>query len=65
MGGYTKLPIDPDNVLNHAVGKLEFVFVAGVAKDGECYFAASSGDVNEIFWLTEKFKFKIMNGDFG
>jgi hypothetical protein len=65
IGGYTKLPIDPNNVLNSAIDKLDFVFLAGIDKDGSSYFAASGTDINETLWLIEKFKFKLMNGDFG
>ena len=52
IGGFTKLPIDPNNVLNSAIDKLDFVFLAGI-------------DINETLWLIEMFKFKLMNGDFG
>lgn len=64
MGGYTKLNIDPNGVLNGAVDKLDFVFIAGIDKNGDHYFAASGSDINETLWLIEKFKFKLMRGDF-
>ena len=65
MGGYTKLPIDPNNVLEHAKDNLNFVFLAGFDKDGNEYFAASGTDINETLYLIERFKFKLLNGEFG
>lgn len=67
LGGYTKGKVPPDKVLNAAIDKLDFVFIAGEDKDGGEYFAASSGraeDIDRILWLLEKFKFKLMRGDF-
>lgn len=65
ISGYTKLPIDPNKVLNSAVDKLDFVFIAGIDKDGKHYFAASGSDIKETLLLIEKFKFMYLNGDFG
>lgn len=65
IGGYTKLPIDPNKVLYTAKDKLDFVFVAGFDKEGNEYFAASGSDINETLYLIERFKFKLMNREFG
>jgi hypothetical protein len=61
---YTKLDIPVNNVLNSAVDKLDFVFLAGIDHDGVPYFACSGNNIDDTLWLLEKFKFKLMNGDF-
>ena len=64
---YPEPKITAGKVLTEAVDKLEFVFIAGEDKDGQTYFASNSSTVQEmdrILWLIEKFKFKLMNGDF-
>lgn len=57
----------PNTVLDAAKDKLAFVFIAGVDTEGFSYFAANAGsakDINEILYLVEQFKFKLLNGDF-
>ena len=52
----TLVDIEPDQVLNGAMGKLDHVIIIGVEDNGEKYFASSSGDQAENLWLIEKFK---------
>jgi len=53
-GGVTSLPLDPDKVLNGAIGRLSEVLVIGYQHDGSIYFAASNGDGGDVIWLMEK-----------
>ncbi|MDD5084232.1 MAG: hypothetical protein PHT88_04895 [Candidatus Moranbacteria bacterium] len=62
---YTRLAIDPDNVLEGAKGELAEVLVIGHCKDGSDWFAASTSDGGKLLWLLELFKHKLMRGDFG
>ena len=64
IGCLTTLPIDPNKVLNAAVDKLDFVFIAGIDKNDNFYFAASEGKLKDVLWLLEACKFKMMRGDF-
>jgi hypothetical protein len=54
--GVTRLDIDPDQVLQEAIGKVQGVVVAGYDEDGEEYFASSYGSVAETLFLLERFK---------
>jgi hypothetical protein len=54
--GVTRLDIDPDQVLQKAIGKVQGVVVAGYDEDGEEYFASSYGSVAETLFLLERFK---------
>lgn len=67
IGGYTKLPIDPNKVLDAAKDRLDFVFVAGHDNEGNEYFACSNGkeeDIDKILYLIGRFQFKLFNGEF-
>lgn len=56
----TTLSLDPDRVLQKAVGKLERVLVIGVTKEGDEYFASSDPDGGTIIWDMERAKYKLM-----
>lgn len=58
--GVTRLDIDPDQVLQEAIGQLEGVVIAGCTKDGEHYFASSYADGGETLWLLEACKKRLM-----
>ena len=60
---FTRNGIEPDKVLDAAKGKLSEVLVIGYEGDG-IYFASSTSDTSELLFLLEKFKFKVMRGDF-
>ena len=54
---------DPDNVLEQAAGVYESVVIIGVEKDGDLLVSASTNiGENEILWLLERFKHKLMAG---
>lgn len=62
---YTRLDIDPNKVLDGAKDKLSNVLVIGYEKDSdEIYFAASTSKTAELIFMLEKFKFKVLRGDF-
>jgi len=63
IGGITKLDIDPDKVLQKAIGKLEGVVIAGYTKDGEEYFCSSYGDCTTTLWLLERLKMQMLLSD--
>ena len=56
FNGYTKLDINPDNVLEAAVGEVDRVLVLGWDKENEVYFASSFADEAEINWLLDRIK---------
>ena len=59
--GVTRLKIDPDKVLNAAVGNLESVVVIGYDKTGMEYFAASDPSGPEVMWMLERAKAALIN----
>jgi len=65
LGGYTKLDIPPDRVLNAAVDKLQDVVVIGWEKETNLlYFASSTANGPEILWLLEKAKEKLLSTEY-
>lgn len=60
FNGITRLDIDPDVVLEAAVGKLEGVVVIGYDKDGNEYFASSYADGGTPLWLLERLKLQLL-----
>lgn len=59
--GITRLDMDPERVLEAAVGRLEGVVVLGLTKDGEEeYFASSYADGGTVMWLLERCKKKLL-----
>ena len=58
--GLTKYDIDSDFVLEAAKGKMENVWVLGIDKDGEEYFASSTGDLGDALLIVELFKKRII-----
>ncbi|MDD1627777.1 MAG: hypothetical protein LUQ26_09945 [Methylococcaceae bacterium] len=65
IGGYTRLDIDPEGVIEGAKDKLTSVLVLGYEEDGSLYAAASTADTGHLLLLMERFKFSILNGDYG
>jgi hypothetical protein len=60
----TRLDIDPAGVLDGAKGKVNQVLVLGNCEDGELYVAASTAKKETLLYLIERFKFKLLHGDF-
>jgi hypothetical protein len=58
--GPTKLDLDPDRVLESAIGELEDVIIIGYAKDGSEYFASSKADGGHVLWHLERAKLKLL-----
>lgn len=56
----TTLSLDPDRVLQKAIGKLERVVVIGITKDGSEFFAFSEADGGTTLWDLERAKLKLL-----
>lgn len=68
MNGYTLGRVSVDKVLGACEDYTE-VFVIGVDADGKLHYHTSIGrgskyTQTEIFYWMDRFKFKLMNGDF-
>lgn len=56
---------NPDNVLEQAIGKYESLLILGFDFDGDLDARASTNiNTGEILILIEKFKAKLINGDY-
>ena len=62
--GLTKLDLDPDTILQNAVGVLKEVLVLGTDKEGNQYMASSSGDGKAILWHLDTGHFALMHNIF-
>lgn len=51
--GWTKLDIDPDDVLTGPVGMLDEVLVIGRDNEGDLYVASHTADAGKIMLLIE------------
>jgi len=56
----TRLNLDPDRVLNKAIGELKDVIIVGYDKDGNEYFASSIADGGEVNWLLDRMKLMLL-----
>ena len=56
----TTLSLDPDRLLEKAIGKLDRVIIIGIDKDGDEYFASSEADGGTVLWDIERTKLKIL-----
>lgn len=56
----TTLDLDPDRLLQKALGKMDRVIIIGVDKDGDEYFASSCSDGGTAIWDMERAKLKLM-----
>lgn len=62
--GDTRLDIHPDKILEGAVGELVDVLVLGYNADGFFEVRASGTNKADLLMMVERFKFKLMSGDF-
>jgi hypothetical protein len=56
----TTLPLNPDRLLQKAIGQLERVLIIGRTKDGEDYFASSDPDGGTVLWDMERARHALM-----
>jgi hypothetical protein len=62
FGGETRLDIEPDKVLQGAVGNLTAAIVIGYDKDDNLYFASSYGYTPDTLWAIEQAKQALIDG---
>lgn len=62
--GLTKLDLEPDTILQKAIGELKEVLIIGTTLDGNQYLASSSADAKNMIWHIETAKFMIMESIF-
>lgn len=60
FNGVTRLNVEPDVVLEAAIGALDGVVVLGYSKAGEEYFASSYADGGDVLWLLERLKKQLL-----
>lgn len=56
----TALDLDPDRLLQKAIGELESVIIVGYRKDGSEYFASSKADAGDAIFHMERAKHRLM-----
>lgn len=57
----TRLDINPDQVIESALGRLKDVVIVGYDKDGQEYFASSIADGGTANWLLDRCKLQLLN----
>ncbi len=65
--GVTRLDVDPDRVLQKALGEVDGCVVVGFDKEGGLFFASSYADGGTVLWLFELAKKRLLeigNGDY-
>lgn len=55
---------DCERVLEAAKGIISTVLIIGKCPDGNAYVASNTGNKEQLLMLVERFKFKLMNGDY-
>lgn len=58
--GETRQDLDPDKILNGAVGQLKEVVIVGYAKDGSFWFASSRSSGPESLWMLAQAQRKLL-----
>ena len=61
---HTKGNVPVPDVRKYAEESCEKLICIGIDKDGNDYFSSSFADGGDMLWLIEKFKFKLLRGDF-
>lgn len=56
----TRLDLDPDMILQEAIGQLESVVIIGYDKNDNEYFASSIAAGDTVVWLFERCKLKLL-----
>ena len=60
LGNITRLDLDPDRLLQKAIGKLSEVVIIGFHTDGSDYFASSKADGGNTLYHLERAKYRLM-----
>lgn len=62
FGGITRLPSDPQRVIEHASeAGLTNVVIIGYDADGDEYFRSSDADGGDVLWLLERARLKLLS----
>lgn len=56
----TTLDLNPDQILQAAIGELDCVVILGYDKNGQEYFSGSVGDGGTVLWMMERAKLKLL-----
>lgn len=56
----TTLDLDPDRILQAAVGNMETVVILGYDKNGQEYFGANISDGGTVIWMMERAKLRLL-----
>ena len=56
-------PISVERVCRSAEEACETVLILGYDKEGDAYFASTTGDKESLLFLLETFKFRLMSGE--
>lgn len=57
---YTTRELDPDKILQAALGEVNPVLIIGDDKDGSLYIASSAGEKAEILYLLERARLHLL-----
>jgi hypothetical protein len=60
FAGISRHDLNPDDVLQGAIGKLDEVVICGFDKDGNQFFASSVYDGGQSLWHLERAKWSLM-----
>lgn len=60
FAGITTLDIDPDRILQSAIGKMDQVVLIGWDKNGQEYFSSSVSDGGTVLWHMERAKLQLL-----
>lgn len=61
LGGFTRLDIPVDRVLDEAKEQLDSAILIGYDTDGKMYFASTYADGGDVLWLLEQAKTALMD----
>ena len=56
----TTLDVDPDRIIQKAIGQMRRVVIIGIDKDGDEYFASSVADGGTVLWDLERAKMRLL-----
>lgn len=61
--GSTTLDLDPDKIIEAAIGEMQEVVIIGYDLEGELYFACSSGNKKNTLWLLKEAEKELLSDE--